>query len=159
MDISTEAVLESPLGAELSADDAAVLGALLEEKSLSDGDYLVREGTADDRLYIVLDGKLEVVKSAGAGEFATLAVLREGDIAGGLSFIDGTAHSVSLRALCDSRVASLRREDFERLIDEHPRLVYNVMRVMARSAHGTMQRMNHDFMELSNYIFKQHGRY
>lgn len=159
MNESPESVLESPLGTELSSAEAAVLAALLEPRSLADGEYLIKEGTADDSLHVLQDGKLEVVKATGAGELATLAVLRRGDIAGGLSFIDGAPHTVSLRALCDSRVSSLKREDFERLVDDHPQLVYKVMRVVARSAHGIMHRMNHDYIELSNYIFKQHGRY
>ncbi len=33
------------------------------------------------------------------------------------------------------------------------------MRAVARSAHRIVHRMNTEFMELSNYIFKQHGRY
>ena len=33
------------------------------------------------------------------------------------------------------------------------------MRVVARSAHRIVHRMNTEFVELSNYIFKQHGRY
>jgi CRP-like cAMP-binding protein len=56
-------------------------------------------------------------------------------------------------------VYSLKREDFEKIVDENPRLVYKVMRAVARSTHRIVHRMNHDFIELNNYIFKQHGRY
>ena len=85
--------------------------------------------------------------------------VREGQLAGELSFIDGKAHTVGLRALCNSIVLSLAREDFENIIDDDPQLVYKVMRAVARSAHRIMHQMNHEFIELSNYIFKQHGRY
>ena len=159
MNDTAELVLKSPLGTELTPEEGAVLAGLMQARSLSDGEYLISEGTADDSLHVILNGKLEVVKRTGAGELATLSVLREGDLAGELGFIDGAVHSVSLRALCASRVLSLKREDFERAVDEHPQLVYKVMRVVARSAHRVMQRMNHEFIELSNYIFKQHGRY
>jgi len=152
-------VLQSSLGAELSEEQAGVLGDLLESRDLADGEFLISEGTADDSLHILLDGKLEVVKHTSGDNLASLAVLREGDLAGELSFIDGELHTVGLRALCDSRVLSLAREDFEGTIDEHPQLAYKVMRAVTRSAHRIVHRMNYEFIELNNYIFKQHGRY
>ena len=149
----------SPLGAELSGAEMELLAGLMEGRVLDDGDFLIEDGTSDDALHIILTGKVEVVKRTGDDDFASLAVLREGELAGELSFIDGTPHTVGLRALCETRVLSLTRESFEGLIDAHPQLVYKVMRAVARSAHRIVHRMNTEFVELSNYIFKQHGRY
>ena len=149
----------SPLGAELSGSELELLAGLMEGRVLDDGDFLIEDGTSDDSLHIILTGKVEVVKRTGDDDFASLAVLREGELAGELSFIDGTPHTVGLRALSDVHVLSLAREAFEGIIESHPLLVYKVMRAVARSAHRIMHRMNTEFVELSNYIFKQHGRY
>jgi len=152
-------ILQSSLGSELSQEEADALGSIMTARELADGEFLISEGVADDALHVLLDGKLEVVKQAGADETASLAILREGDLAGELSFIDGAAHTVGLRALCKSQVLSLTRSDFESVVEENPQLVYKVMRAVARSAHRIVHRMNHQFIELNNYIFKQHGRY
>lgn len=152
-------ILQSSLGSELSQEEADALGSIMTARELADGEFLISEGVADDALHVLLDGKLEVVKHAGADETASLAILREGDLAGELSFIDGATHTVGLRALCKSQVLSLTRSDFESVVDENPQLVYKVMRAVARSAHRIVHRMNHQFIELNNYIFKQHGRY
>jgi CRP-like cAMP-binding protein len=152
-------ILNSLLGAEFTPEEAVELGGIMSWQKLADGDYLFREGTADDALHVLLEGKLEVVKQTGAGETASLAVLRDGELAGELSFVDGETHTVGLRALCDCGVMSLKRSDFEALVTSNPQLVYKVMRAVARSAHRIVHRMNHEFIELSNYIFKQHGRY
>ena len=149
----------SPLGAELSDKEEALLAGLMEERRLEDGEFLIRDGDTDDRLHVIVAGKVEVVKRTGADDYASLAVLRDGELAGELSFIDGTPHTVGLRALTDTHVVSLTREAFEGIIESHPQLVYKVMRVVARSAHRIVHRMNTEFVELSNYIFKQHGRY
>ena len=154
-----ELVLQSVLGPELSEEEARKLADLMRTNSVADGDFLITEGVADDSLHVVLSGKLEVVKQTGAGETATLGILRDGDLVGELSFVDGEAHSVGLRALTDCQVLSLDRADFEAIVESDPKLVYKVMRAVARSAHRTMRRMNSEFIELSNYIFKQHGRY
>ena len=150
---------QSSLGKELSKEEVSALAEMMTPKSLADGDYLISEGTSDDSLHVLLEGKLEVVKKTGADEETSLAVLREGDLAGELSFVDGAEHTVGLRALCDTVVLSLARADFEKVIDENPQLVYKVMRAVARSAHGIVRRMNSQFVELSNYVYKQHGRY
>ncbi len=152
-------LLNSSLGTELSQDEAGVLNDLMSLHELADGDFLITEGTHDTSLHVLLEGKLEVVKRTGAGETASLAVLREGDLAGELSFIDGELHTVGLRALCDTRVLSLPRENFDGIVDANPQLVYKLMRAVARSAHRIVHLMNHEFIELNNYIFKQHGRY
>jgi len=152
-------VQQSSLGGELSATEAEVLGALFRVRELANDEFLIEEGTTDSELHVLLTGKLDVVKHAGSDEITSLAVLREGDLAGELSFIDGHQHTVGLRALGDSQVLSLSREDFEKIVDEQPRLVYKVMRAIARSTHRIVHRMNSEFIELNNYIFKQHGRY
>lgn len=152
-------ILNSSLGAELGSDEAEKLGRLMSSRELADGDFLITEGTVDNTLNVLVAGKLEVIRHAGADETASLAVLREGDLVGELSFLDGEPHTVGLRALTACRVLSLPREQFETIIDSDPQLVYKVMRAVARAAHRTMHRMNTDFIELSNYIFKQHGRY
>ncbi len=152
-------VLVSSLGAELTDQEAAELSQLMSPRELAEGEYLISEGTSDDSLHVLLEGKLEVVKQTAADDTASLAILREGDLAGELSFIDGHEHTVGLRALTHSQVLSLGREDFETIVDTRPQLVYKVMRAIARSTHRIVHRMNTEFIELNNYIFKQHGRY
>jgi CRP-like cAMP-binding protein len=159
MNDTTRLITHSMLGAELDEEDVQLLAGLMVGRVLDDGDFLIEAGASDDALHIILSGKVEVVKRTGDDDYASLAVLREGELAGELSFIDGTPHTVGLRALCDTHVLTLERDAFEGIIDSHPQLVYKVMRAIARSAHRIVHRMNTEFVELSNYIFKQHGRY
>lgn len=159
MNTSVRHILDSRLGTELSAEEAEKLADLMVKKNLRGGEYLIEEGKVDDALHVLVDGNLEVVKRTASDGSASIAVVREGYLAGELSFIDGEVHTVGLRALSDCHVLSLSRENFETLIDSDPQLVYKVMRAVARSAHKIMHQMNSEFIELSNYIFKQHGRY
>jgi len=160
MNDTSKLILQSSLGAELSPKEAATLGSLMSARDLTEGEFLITEGAAaDNSLHVLLEGKLEAVKHTGADGLASLAILREGDLAGAPGFIDGERHTVGLRALCDSRVLSLQREDFESVVDKNPQLVYKVMRAITRSAYRIVHQMNHEVVELSNYIFKQHGRY
>ena len=159
MKIAVEQILGSRLGTEFSEQEATKIAALMDTRELHASDYLIVEGTADDSLHVLLEGHLEVVKRTAGDGTATIAVVREGDLAGELSFLDGEVHTVGLRALGESKVISLKKESFEWIVDDDPKLAYKVMRAIARSAHRIMHQMNHDYIELNNYIFKQHGRY
>ncbi len=159
MNDTAKLIEHSPLAAELTREEVELIAGLMVGRVLDDGDFLIKDGTSDDELHLILAGKVEVVKPTSDDDYASLGVLREGELAGELSFIDGTPHTVGLRALCDTHVLSLQREAFEGIIDSHPQLVYKVMRAVTRSAHRIVHKMNTEFVELSNYIFKQHGRY
>ncbi len=159
MNVAANEVLNSHLGTELSDEEAATIAGLMQKRALVGGECLIEEGTADDSLYVMVEGNLEVVKRTAADGMASIAIIRAGHLACELSFIDGKTHTVGLRALTDSKVISLARKDFESIVDDNPQLVYKVMRAVARSAHRIMHQMNDEFIELSNYIFKQHGRY
>lgn len=100
MSDATELVLGSSLGTELSNQEAEVLAKLMSRQDLADGEFLINEGATDDSLHVLLAGKLEVVKSTGADESASLAILRAGALAGELSFIDGAVHTRSACARC-----------------------------------------------------------
>jgi len=159
MKIAAEQIIGSRLGKEFSDQEATKLAELMDMRELHANEYLISEGTEDDSLHVLLEGHLEVVKQTTGNSIASIAVVREGDLAGELSFLDGDAHTVGLRALGECRVISLKKEEFEKIVVDDPQLAYKVMRAIARSSHRIMHQMNHDFIELNNYIFKQHGRY
>ena len=149
----------SPLGAELEADEIKALAGVISIKRLNTNDILIHEGKTDGALHIVISGRLAATRNTGGDEYVTLHILHTGDMAGAMGFIDGTDHSATLRALCDTEVYSLERSAFESLLESHPALVYKVMRSIIRSVHSTLLRMNRQFVEMNNYIMKEHGRY
>ena len=153
------ALRASKLATDLTDDDLPVLAALVDVRDLADGEVLVREGSADDRLYVVASGQVGVVKYLDSDACLTVATLRAGALAGEMGFVDGTPYHSSLVALGNARVLGLARERLESLLASHPAVVYHVMRGIIRVAHETQRRLADQAVELSNYVYKQHGRY
>ena len=149
----------SKIGAELSPEQSVVLAELIKVRALADGEVLVAEGTRDNHLYVLVSGTLAVVRNAGNPEEVTLFTLNAGDLVGELSFIDSTEHYASLVARGPTKVFGLEREQLESLLPEHPDVVYRVMRAIIRTAHNIQRRISMYSIELSNYIYKQHGKY
>lgn len=159
LSVDSETIKRSPLGEELSDDQCAALAAAVSARQLKEGEFLIEEGRQDDSLHVIVKGRLEVVKGTGGGDWVSLHFLRAGDLAGELGFIDGQEHSAALRAVSDCEVFSLSRSAFETLLSQDPDLLYKVMRAIVRTVHLILHRMNAQYVELTNYISKQHGRY
>ncbi len=157
--VSIEAIRESPFGLDLTDAQCQLLAESTGLIALDVGAPLLDEGHVDEVLYIVSRGSLEVIKQTGGGDAVTLQLLHRGDMAGILGFVDGVPHSAAIRALTQCELIALDRKDLERLIDQDPHLVYLVMRTVVRAAHRILGRMNAQFVEMSNYISHQHGRY
>ena len=154
-----QALKASRLGADLDERECGVLCELVTVRDLADQEVLVREDTIDNHLYVIADGTLGVVRNINSDQRLTIATLGAGDLAGELSFIDATKRHASLVALGRTRVLGLEREHFESLLTSHPLLFYHVIRAIVRTVHAIQQRLSLQAVELSNYIYKQHGRY
>ena len=154
-----DVVRSSVLAAELTPDECAVLAGLVTVHDLADGDVLVDAGESDNRLHVVVSGMLAVASRDEGGKWVTLHALTKGNTAGELAFMDGKRHYAALVATGPTRVFSLEREKLESLLPTHPYIVYRVIRSIFRIVHDLLHRMAFQTTELSNYIYKQHGRY
>jgi CRP-like cAMP-binding protein len=152
-------IRQSSLGQELSEEECRTLASIMSIRRLKDGEILVHEGEANNTMHIVTGGKLEVTTTTEEGEPVTLYVLKTGEFAGTRAFVDRTSRKATLRALGETEVYVLDPDPFEALLDDHPHLVFNVMRAIFRTVHNTLMRIDMENVQLVNYINRQHGRY
>jgi CRP/FNR family transcriptional regulator, cyclic AMP receptor protein len=154
-----EALKSTRLASELDDEQCRILAEVVTIREFPKGAVVVREGTSDNHLYVILAGALSVVHKHGKADAETLFCLDTGDFVGELGFIDGTKHYASLVALEATRVLSLERQALERLLADSPAVVYRVMRSIVRTVHEIQRRLSMQSVELTNYIYKQHGKY
>jgi len=154
-----DALRATPIGTGMTAEQLDVLAGLVEVQACGRGDVLGEEGAVDDRLLAVVDGSISVTRHLGTRTETLLATLHRGDLAHELGFLDGAPRYASLVAAEPSRVLVLRRAALESLIDRDPRLLYAVMIGIVRAVHALQTRLSTQAIELTNYVFKQHGRY
>jgi len=152
-------IRNSRLSLGLSDDECMILANITSQRHLADDEVLITEGDVDDCLYVMLQGKIGVTKYAAGEEETTLHVLCQDEFAGQMGFVDGMEHTATLKALGSAEVLVLRRGDLESKLESNPNLVYQVMRAVVRSGHDILRCMNNQYVELTNYISKTHGRY
>lgn len=152
-------VRNSTVGAELTEDKAKLLAAKMGVRRLKDGEYLVKEGEADQTLFVLAAGKLAVTSKDSQGAEQTVYTMKEGECAGTRAFVEQSPRKATLRAVDATAVYTLTPEDFESLLDAHPRVAFMVMRALFRVTHANLSRMNQESMQMANYISKTQGRY
>ena len=103
------------------------------ERELDAGDLLIDAGEESTLVYLVLEGRLEVVGPSG-----TVAVLEAGSLVGELGAFTGGARSATVRCAAPARVASISADQFGRLLDEHPELAAEVAGEAARRLRETI---------------------
>lgn len=161
MSLVIDTLRSSTITEELSDAEVEILAGLFELKEYKAGEVITAPTDAQpDNLFILASGDIEVKIQSG-NEEQTIHVLRPGDLAGIITFVGGAASHISatLYAMGQTKVLSLERARFESIINSHPMIVYKVMRGVVRNVHGIVRRMNVQSTELSNYIFRTHGRY
>ncbi len=90
-------------------------------RKASAGEVLWQEGDAGDFMVFIISGQLEAKKQTEfPGKDVVVGVFSAGSIVGELGFVDHDPRAVTVLALEDSELLLLSRENFERLLAEHP---------------------------------------
>lgn len=154
-----KSICQSSLGVELEPDECRILADVMNVRHLEDGELLVKENEADNTLFVLIEGKLAVTGTV-LGQELVVYTMKIGECAGTRAFVDRTPRKATLRAIGGkTTVYSLKPEAFEAMLDDHPRIVYKVMRALFRITHTNLMRMNLESQELVNYVSKVRGRY
>lgn len=112
---------------DLGDGEREELAALLEERDLSSGETLFEEGDEADALVLVLRGGVELASRRSCEK----VVVGAGDTIGALALFQvGTRETTAIGAE-PSDLRLLRREDFLRFADDHPRPAFRIAAAVA----------------------------
>ena len=107
----------------MGQEDAAKLVSACEKKDFKNGEVLLAAGARGERLYLVGEGQVEVVRcSPKDGSETILAVLGTGECFGEMSLLTGEPTSASVRARSDGTVHSVGRHELDELLVQLPQL-------------------------------------
>jgi CRP-like cAMP-binding protein len=90
------------------------------------GDVLFREGDKGDKMYVVLEGEMEIV----LGDFV-LETAGPGALVGEMAMIDSSPRTASVVAKTSCRLAEIDRRRFHFLVQQTPHFATHVMKTLA----------------------------
>ena len=133
-----EVLTKAPLFAELDDVSAEALEHAMGTLRLSKGEVLFREGETEDRLYVVVAGKIKLGRSGSAGRENLLAVLGPGQMFGELSVFDPGPRSTTATAVTAAEVRTLEHDELMGWIEGHPEVARSLLGQLA----GRLRRAN-----------------
>jgi CRP/FNR family transcriptional regulator, cyclic AMP receptor protein len=131
----------TPLFEALDEEGASALRAEMHRVDLARGDRLFGEGDAGDKLYVVLDGKVKLTRTAADGRENLLSVIGPGEMFGELSLFDPRPRTQTATALTDTRLAALDHQALRDWVTDRPDMALHLLRALAQRLRRTNEVM------------------
>ena len=109
---------------------------------------LCREGTVGDSLFYVVSGRVEIRKESVDGRQTVLALFNKGSSVGEMSLVEDSPRSATVSAIEDSELLILTRENFERILNEHPYIGIKILRNLAKSLSARLRHISGRFADV-----------
>lgn len=103
---------------------------LSEWQELRAGKYLIRQGEQSTDLYILISGRLIALINKGQSKQEILGEITRGETIGEMALFTGEPRSASIVAVRDSLLLKLSKAAFQRLLKDHPEILFNITRVI-----------------------------
>jgi sigma-B regulation protein RsbU (phosphoserine phosphatase) len=130
--------LKIPLFQNVPPSDLKIMVNELPVESYEPGQYLFRDGDPGDKLYVVIDGALEIVLAADTADELLLRVCGPGEYVGemGLILPDGR-RTATVRAKAHSRVWVMSRAKFTQVLQRWPVIAYAMVSILSQRLDAT----------------------
>ncbi len=109
-------------------------------RTFAAGAVLFRQEDAAATFYVVLAGRVRVTQITPEGHTVLLRFIQGGQMLGGMVALEGMTYPVNAQAVQETRVLSWSTSAMTRLMDRHPRIMRNTMRLMVERIKELQQR-------------------
>lgn len=119
-----------PIFADIDEHELAKIARVGARKKYKKGSIILLEEEAGTALFVIVSGKVKIVRTDDEGREVILSILGESDFFGEMSIIDGLARSASVVAITKADVFIIHRQDFIDLLHEYPVVAIALLREM-----------------------------
>jgi DNA-binding SARP family transcriptional activator len=128
-----ELLKQIPLFSSLSQRDIRFLAQIARQLELPANTILFKEGAPGNRLYLIVEGELEIIKAFGSPDEIVLSVCHTGEPIGEMSFLNPEGvRSATVRAKTRVGLIEIARDDFELLMLGRPGLALAIARSLSQ---------------------------
>ena len=116
----------------LSDEELEQLANLADEEKYSGGCNIVSENDLPDNIYIIVSGKVEIIKTHGDNndKIKILATLSAGDSFGEMSLLDGKTSPATVSAIEDCKIISVSATDFHKYLLRNEKVLLQIINVL-----------------------------
>ncbi len=127
-----ESLARVSLFALMKRSDLKRLAKMCRHHRFEKGGLITAEGDRDGRLFVILKGRVEVVKGLGSQNQRTLTTLGPDMYFGEMALVDDFTRTASVVAKEDVEALSLDQWDFREAIKKYPSIAVELLQTLAR---------------------------
>lgn len=162
-DDSMEKLLSGvPIFSQLTSRELRQVGSIVHRRQYSTGEFVFTQGDPGLGMYVIEDGKVEIIFRDDAGTEKKLAVLIDGDFFGELSLLDESPRSATAIAKSESKIIGFFRPDLIELLSRSPKLgtkiLFKLGEVIGTRLRVTNEQLGKLNAELEKVRNKKEGR-
>ena len=133
-----EFLASNALFSVLDAQSRAELTGRLIEAHVSAGETLMTEGAVGDAIYILVSGRLRAFVTRAEGEVA-VGEIGPGEVVGEMALLTDDTRSATVRALRDSSLFRLGKEEALEFLEKHPKALAAITRLVVERLRRTIR--------------------
>ncbi len=137
-----ELISKVPLFEEFDDIELEQVSKIMIREELKAGQAVFEEGDVGDRMYIIVEGSVDIVKSSEKGPGQVLVTLKGGDYFGEMSLIDDAPRSASALAAEDSVIFSIKKKDLSLLLDRESSIAAKVYKFFVHTLNERLRQTN-----------------
>jgi nitrite reductase/ring-hydroxylating ferredoxin subunit len=130
-----------PLFAGLDPGIVTSLEAFTFRRTFDTGDLIVEEGRTGNGLYVVISGRVEVVKGLASERPQVVATLGEGEPFGEMALLGQYPRTASVRALEPTECLGMDRWVFVSYLNREPQLAIRMLQILAQKLAETTAKL------------------
>jgi CRP-like cAMP-binding protein len=116
----------------LSPEEINKIVAFIDQLEISKDTFIFKQGDEGDALYLIDQGNVDILSEQESGLVRRIDTLGPGQTFGEMALVTKEKRSASARALADVKLFRIRRTDFDRLIEDSPKLATAVSGLLAQ---------------------------
>lgn len=105
------------------------------------GEIIIKQGTMGNCLYVVQEGKVEVINETRDGE-VKVAELGETEFFGEMGLFENDVRSCTVRAVGDAKILTVDKRNFYKSIHQDSSLAYRLLEKMSNRLREANKRIN-----------------
>lgn len=117
-----------PIFGDLTEQDLNKITKLGETRKYKKGELILLEEETGAAMFVIIRGKVKIVRTDEKGREVILSILSENDFFGEMAILDGSTRSASVFALEMSEIFMIQRKDFLELMHSHPQVAVSLLR-------------------------------
>ncbi|MBI3163887.1 MAG: SpoIIE family protein phosphatase [Chloroflexi bacterium] len=115
----------------LPADERSQLLKTYKTWDAPSGSLILEEGKPGDEFYVILHGRVEIIRALNSPEESILGMRAPGEFIGEIGLLNqGAPRTATARAVEDTRLLTITYADFNNLLEHHPHLAYELASVL-----------------------------